>query len=294
MRGRVRGYAPWQPRPDTEAVLRASLAVLDEYRQHLPMTLRQVFYRLVGTAMIGKTEADYARLCEMMNRARRAGLVPWDVIRDDGADIDAPTGYISPEHFIAEALDADYYRRRPREGQPLNVLVLTEAAGMLPMVANAVRDLGASVASSGGFDSVTFKRSLAERARKESLAILHVGDHDPSGVHVYSSLVEDVSAFAIDLPGRIEFDRVAVLPSHIEQYDLPTAPPKKTDRRSFDGDTVQAEALPPDVLVSLVRQAVIERTDMALMEDVRQLEALERDRIEQAFALARAALDGAR
>lgn len=293
MSGRVRGYAPWQPRPATESVLNASLAVLGEYRQHLPMTLRQVFYRLVGTEVIGKTEADYGRLCEMMNRARRAGLVPWEAIRDDGAQVDAPTGYHSPEQFIAEALDADYYRRYARQGQALNVLVLTEAAGMLPMLARAVRDLGASVASSGGFDSVTFKRSLAQRAHVEDLAILHVGDHDPSGVHVYRSLVEDVTAFADHLASRIWFDRIAVLPSHIEEYSLPTAPAKTTDRRSFEGDTVQAEALPPDVLTGLVRLAVTERTDLALLQAVRQQEAEERARITEAFAVARAAVERA-
>jgi len=44
-----------------------------------------VFYRLVATCGFDKTERSYARLCEAMARARRAGLISFDVIRDDGA-----------------------------------------------------------------------------------------------------------------------------------------------------------------------------------------------------------------
>ncbi|GAA4600909.1 hypothetical protein GCM10023195_01620 [Actinoallomurus liliacearum] len=40
-------------------------------------------------------------------------------------------------------------------------------------------------------------------------------------------------------------------------YNLPTAPPKTTDRRSFSGTaTTQAEALPPDILAAIVRAAI--------------------------------------
>ena len=42
---------------------------------------------------------------------------------------------------------------------------------------------------------------------------------------------------------------------------LPTAPPKATDRRAFEGETVQAEAIPPDVLSQLVAEAIEARQD---------------------------------
>jgi hypothetical protein len=47
-RTRVRGFAPWRPAPDTLALLDLTRAVLVEYAAYLPLTLRQVFYRLVG------------------------------------------------------------------------------------------------------------------------------------------------------------------------------------------------------------------------------------------------------
>jgi hypothetical protein len=45
---RPRGFADWSPRPDTMALLDTVRSVLDEYADYLPLTVRQIFYRLVG------------------------------------------------------------------------------------------------------------------------------------------------------------------------------------------------------------------------------------------------------
>ena len=47
----------------------------------------------------------------------------------------------------------------------------------------------------------------------------------------------------------------------------PTAPPKATDKRSFDDDrTVQCESIDPDDLQALLRGAIEERLDLDLVE----------------------------
>lgn len=276
-RTRPRGYADWTPRAESEETVRAVLHVLEEYERHLPLTIRQCFYRLVATIDYPKTERDYSRLCELLNRARRAGLVPWDAIRDDRATVTEPWGYGSPQEFLRLNLNADDYRRHPRDGQPLDVLVVAEASGMLPMLATEVLPYGGRVMSSGGFDSVTVKRDIAKRAHWRPLVVLHVGDHDPSGVHVFSSFAEDVQAFARAEGTDVQCKRIAVTPAQIERLNLPTAPPKATDRRAFDGETVQAEALPPDELCLIVRSAVEGVTDLATLVALRIQEAQERE-----------------
>src|ERR671910_749811 len=47
-RTRAKGYAEWQPRAHTRALIASVNEILMEYREHLPLTIRQVFYRLVG------------------------------------------------------------------------------------------------------------------------------------------------------------------------------------------------------------------------------------------------------
>lgn len=59
---RPRGFADWKPQQRTLARLEAVQAILDEYRAYLPLTLRQVFYRLVGQNLLDKSEREYEKL----------------------------------------------------------------------------------------------------------------------------------------------------------------------------------------------------------------------------------------
>src|SRR5262245_20951426 len=96
-KGRPRGFAAWNPKPETQEVLGQVQQVLDQYRDHLPLTARQIFYRLVGAFGYDKTERAYARLCEYLVKARRAQMISFDVIRDDGTTHNSYLRFNSPE-----------------------------------------------------------------------------------------------------------------------------------------------------------------------------------------------------
>ncbi|MEU5108163.1 hypothetical protein AB0H07_38900 [Streptomyces sp. NPDC021354] len=99
---------------------------------------------------------------------------------------------------------------------------------------------------------------------------------------MFSSLAEDVIAFAEAAGAEVAFERVAVTPEQIAAYDLPTAPPKTTDRRSFSGTTTtQAEALPPDILASIVREAIEAHRDPVVHQHALAREEAERRAIRQ-------------
>jgi hypothetical protein len=68
---------------------------------YLPLTIRQIFYRLVGVHDYEKTERGYKRLCEHLNRARRARIVAMDAIRDDSGAILAPVTWHDAAEFLA-------------------------------------------------------------------------------------------------------------------------------------------------------------------------------------------------
>src|SRR6266487_1486294 len=101
VRTRVRGFAPWSPKADTLALLDQVRGVLDEYEDYLPLTIRQIFYRLVGAHEYEKTERAYQRLIEHLNRARRARMIPMSAIRDDTGVILAPTTWRDAAEFLA-------------------------------------------------------------------------------------------------------------------------------------------------------------------------------------------------
>lgn len=279
LRTRPRGFAPWNPRRDTLALVQDMRDVLDEYSAHLPLTIRQTFYRLVATRGLPKTEAAYARLCEAANRARRAGFIPFEAIRDDGAARYEPRGWASAEAFLADMRgEAERFRLDRQEGQPVRLWVLCEAGGMAPMLARAAGRYGVPVLTSGGFDSLTAKHELAREmalAQGEQAAeVLHIGDLDPSGEHLFTSLAEDVRAMTGALCGaEPRFTRLAVTREQAATLGLPTSPAKATDRRRFEGDTVQAEAIAPDVLSGILRDAIEARRDRDAEADVLEREA---------------------
>lgn len=268
---RPKGYAAWSPRKETREVLDQVQKVLAEYHAYLPMTNRQVYYRLIGAYSFPKTDAAYERLCDYLNRARRAGMVPWEAIRDDGGTHIEPGFYTELDalRWFRWHLPESYlYALDPQTGQPRRTELWVEAAGMAPMLANAVKSYGVHVWSAGGFDSVTGLHDHAERLIQQGpTRVLHVGDYDPSGLAILEAAQADILGFGAD---QVEFVRLAVTRDQIDQLGLETAPPKKSDRRAVfeDSQTCQAEAIPPDTLVDIVRQAILAEWDLSAADRV--------------------------
>ena len=152
---RPRGFIEdYNPRAKTRELLAQVEDVLEAYTAELPLTARKVLDRLVATVDYPKNENGYARLQEHLANFRRAGSVGFNVIRDDGATIESPLEWASPEHFLEIAEEVAREGQGVRlEGQPQWIEVWCEAAGMAPQLARAVGDYGVTVYSSGGFDA---------------------------------------------------------------------------------------------------------------------------------------------
>lgn len=177
---------------------------------------------------------------------------------------------------------AQEYRRDRQEGQEQVLELWSESARTTAQLARLAHRYGLTVRSGEGFDSLSGKHAAARRAAAcgKVLVTLHLGDLDPSGVHVPRALAEDVAAFAAVYGGRTELVRVAVTEDQVARYGLQSAPPKATDRRSFTAaGTTQLEALPPDRLAELVRAAIEERFNMAVYAEVLEQEAAERSEL---------------
>lgn len=299
---RPKGYIEWQPQPQVLDVVRNAQAVLREYRSYGPMTVRQIFYRLVGQYGYDKTERAYKRLAEYLVRARRAQMISFADIRDDGGTTQGGgRGYAGLEEFLDDLADyAVSYNLDVMQGQPYALELWCEAEGMVPMLAQMTRQWGIPVTGTGGFSSVTVTHAFAQRvlSRDVPTVLLHVGDHDPSGDSIFTSMSQDIGAFVVGAlggqwrPGTGETllhedndgpdfrpRRVALTAEQVEEYDLPTAPPKASDSRSarWLGETTQAEAMPPDLLADVVQSAVREYLDENRIAELEAQEEQERD-----------------
>lgn len=320
--GRPRGYAGWNPKPETREVLANVQSVLREYQSFLPLTVRQIFYRLVGQYGYDKTERAYARLCEYLVRARRAQMIDFNVIRDDGTVHNDYLTFTSLEHFWRRVeSNADHYSLDMLAEQPVHIELWCEAAGMVPQLERVANQYSVPVYSTGGFSSVTVTYEIAERAlkRDKPTVFLHVGDFDPSGESIFDAMTRDAQAFFYNRliwrlrsedDGQAVLDeffpdgklyprnglpdglpdlrptRVALTADQVEEYNLPTAPPKASDTRSVNwGDeTCQLEALPPDELADLVDRSIRDVLDNEALLETSERERAERHAIKQQVA----------
>ncbi|MDN3293291.1 hypothetical protein QWM81_04350 [Streptomyces ficellus] len=279
---RPRGYQPdWQPRPATLELLTAVELILGRYAAHLPLTIRQIWYAAVVGGVLAKQERTYKRLVELLGMARRSGRISWLAIRDDTEAAVEPVAYDGPDGFRRAQLDAARGFRLDRQaGQEARLEVWCDTAGLVPQLAAVTDPWGVPVyAGAGGLSG---KRAAARRAAvggHATVRILVINDWDPGGLHLFTALAEDITAFAaLDAPDvTMEFDRLAVTERQVAELGLPTAPVKAGDRRSFPGtSTTQAEALPPDALATLVRDAISGSRDTAVLADVLEREEAER------------------
>jgi hypothetical protein len=326
---RPRGFATWNPKPATIDFVGQIKTVLDEYEDYLPVTARQIFYRLVGEHGYDKTEQAYARLCETLVRARRAGMIPFASIRDDGTAGGAPQTYPDVAGFwdyIEER--SKHYSRDRMSTQDLAIELWCEAGGMVPQLQRVAYPFSVPVYSTGGFSSVTVTHEIARRALQRDVptVFMHCGDYDPSGESIFDSQAGDARMFvrqivnvattrddptnAIALGSHMGLDedevmriveghakrelipvRVALTEEQVHENDLPTAPPKRSDTRSVNwvGQTCQLEAMPPDQLASTVDAAIEEQIDTRLYNEQVELEQADEDRIAEGIEKAREA-----
>ncbi len=80
-------------------------------------------------------------------------------------------------------------------------------------------------------------------------------------------------------PGPV-IERVALTEEQIEEYDLPTRPTKREGNRhaeSFEGDSVELDALPPRVLREMVTEVIEQHISPEETENLRVVEDSERE-----------------
>jgi hypothetical protein len=202
--------------------------------------------------------------------ARRSGHIPFEAIRDDGITWNEPENVWSSTDAYLDAVreQAESFRLDRQAGQPVRIGISVESRGMMGQIERVAHEYGIPVFSlgRGGFDSTTGRFLAGAKFQHWPRAlILHVGDLDPSGECMFDVLRDDIPRLAA---GRgigtvFAFERAAITQTQAENLRLPSAPPKVHDkRRVFTGnETWQAEAIPPDVLPGILREAIAAHQD---------------------------------
>jgi hypothetical protein len=251
--------------------------IADEY--DAPITLRQVFYRLVVEQLIPNREVAYRTLSARSAEARRAGWFP--DLADLSRRIEEATSFDSPR--AALQVIADVYRRDRTEGQRVTLLLGVEKRGMVAQLRGWFgTPLGIPVVAVGGYPSQTLMDQVTRHvdASDRPGVLLYAGDFDASGEDILRDFVQRTGCWQ-------RLRRVALTEDQVAEFGLPENPGKETDSRARafaerHGRNVQVEvdALDPNQLRDLFQEAIDEFWDMSEYERVQGLEAEERAELE--------------
>jgi len=117
--------------------------------------------------------------------------------------------------------------------------------------------------------------------------ILYLGDHDPSGEDMVRDIGERLKEFGVLW---LQVEKVALTMAQVKRYNPPPNPAKITDPRAdayrakFGDSSWEVDALPPDVLRRIIRQAFAKHIDTAKVAAVKAREEADKAELRKAVA----------
>jgi hypothetical protein len=247
--------------------------VIQEYQaQGYELTLRQAYYQLVARGYIPNNERSYKNIGNLINDGRLAGLIDWYAITDRTRNLRGNSHWDTPAEVIESAKYS--YRLDKWEGQPNYVEVWVEKDALVDVVGQACRPLDVPFFSCRGYTSQSEMWAAAQRFirrdDREQRIIIHLGDHDPSGIDMTRDIQERLEMFGADVIVK----RVALTMEQIDFYTPPPNPAKLTDSRcwgyiqKFGNESWELDALEPNVITDLITEQVTMYRDDTLYQQV--------------------------
>lgn len=259
-------------------------SIVEEYEaQGFELTLRQVYYQLVARGYIPNNERSYKNLGSLINDGRLAGLIDWYAIVDRTRNLRGNSHWENPESVIDSARYS--YMLDRWKNQPNYVEVWVEKDALIGIVSQICRELDVPHFSCRGYTSQSEMWSAAQRfirqSHKESRTIIHLGDHDPSGIDMTRDIQERLDMFGAD----VFVKRVALTMEQIETFNPPPNPTKLTDARAsgyieeYGHECWELDALEPKVITSLIREEVTALQDPDLLYEIEYREKEDKSNI---------------
>ena len=252
--------------------------VVEEYSaQDYSLTLRQCYYQLVARGIIENSQNSYKTVGNLINDARLAGLIDWEAIEDRTRNLKSLSHWSNPQSVIQSA--AWYYMRDTWLKQDYHVEVWVEKEALDNVVGRVANELDISYFCCRGYVSQSEMWSAAQRFIKyekmgKSCVIIHLGDHDPSGIDMSRDIKERLKMFGVH---ALIFRRIALNLDQITLYNPPPNPAKTTDSRytsyidKYGDESWELDALEPKVLHDLITKNVMEFMDEKEVQRVKDL-----------------------
>jgi len=258
----------------TRELIALALNILEEEN---PMTIRQLFYRLVSVGQLANNRGEYQRVSRVMTKARDDGRCSYAWIVDRSRPEYRPNVFEDPSEYASTVKRA--YRKDYWAAQPNYCEVWTEKDAIIGSIEDVTNELGVTVRVGRGFLSTTKAHEIAARFDEieKPITVFYLGDHDPSGRMIESDLAERVRGYG----AVFAIQRLAIFAADIREFRLPPLRVKPTDSRAagflkkYSNRCVELDALPPKELRRRIRDAVHQLLDVDLWNKAIEIERVE-------------------
>lgn len=250
--------------------------------QGFDLTLRQLYYQFIAQDLFPESwrdpisqskniEKNYHKLGSIINDARLAGLVDWSAIADRTRETRQNSHWEDPGDIIDSCVH--YFEIDKWEGQSVRPEIWIEKDALIGVISNPCMKLDVTYFSCRGYNSQSNmwragQRMLSYINQGQEPIILHLGDHDPSGIDMTRDIQDRLTMFA----GSVQVERLALNMDQVNQYNPPPSPAKITDSRAKDyiqkygNDSWELDALDPNIISGLINDRVMELRDDGLWQ----------------------------
>jgi hypothetical protein len=252
--------------PKSRAIIAQANEIIADYTaQGFQLTLRQIYYQFVARDLLPNTEKSYKSLGKILNDGRLAGQIDWDAIEDRTRSLETNLRLRDPKHGVQ--IIRDQYGIDMWKNQERRVEVWIEKEALAGVIAGVCSELDVPYFACRGYVSQSEEwRAYRRHKKQQETVVLHLGDHDPSGIDMTRDNQYRLNLFHGALR-HSEVRRIALNMEQINEYDPPPNPAKVTDARfrtyqaEFGNESWELDALEPQVLVDLIRETIGEYVD---------------------------------
>lgn len=133
--------------------------IIDDYRTDgFVLTLRQLYYQLVAKAIIPNTLRDYKRIAGLVNDAKLAGLIDWDMLEDKEREFITRGRWTSPQSMLDAC--AEQYHQDMWANQNSRVFVIVEKRALVGVLEATCKQYDVPLLAAKGYPSGSVLRSF--------------------------------------------------------------------------------------------------------------------------------------
>lgn len=261
--------------------------IIEEYsKQGYSLTLRQLYYQFVSRDLIPNTQKSYRRLGSIINDARLCGFIDWKYISDLTRSIRRLSIWNNPADIIDSAIYS--YRIDKWKYSPNYVEVWVEKDALIEIIEKASNVYQVPCFSCRGYVSQSAmynasKRFVIKNRYGINCILLHLGDHDPSGIDMTRDIQERLNTF----DAVVKVERIALNSNQIKSYKPPPNPAKITDsryhqyRKEHGSESWELDALDPSILNELITKYILKYLDKKSYDEAVELEEEHKNKLRE-------------